>query len=186
VRDFKGRRYWLVGASEGLGLALARLLRAEGAEVVISARNAARLAEVAAELPGVQVQAMDVAEDASVAAAARAVGPVDGLVFLAGVYWPMKADTLDAAKLVAMCDVNFTDCARVLGAVVPGMVARGRGHVVLTGSLSGYRGLPGAMGYAASKSGVMALAESLEADLRGSGIEVQLGNPGFIQTRLTA
>lgn len=185
MRDFRGKRYWLIGASEGLGLALARALRAEGAKVVISARNPDRLATLTGELPGIEVRPMDVADDASVAAAAAAVGPVDGMVFLAGVYWPMKADALDAKALVDMCDVNFTGCARVLAQVVPPMVERGRGHVVLTGSLSGYRGLPGAMGYAASKAGVMALAECLEADLRGSGVKVQLANPGFIATRLT-
>ena len=126
MRDFRGKRYWLLGASEGLGLALARMLMAEGATVVVSGRNAVRLAEVQGELPGALVQAVDVASAASVKAAAEAIGPVDGLVVLAGVYWPMKADALEADKLVAMCDVNFTGCARVLGAVVPGMVARGR------------------------------------------------------------
>ena len=85
-----------------------------------------------------------------------------------------------------MCNVNFTGCARVVGAVLPGMVARGTGHVVITGSLSGFRGLPGSVGYSASKAGVMSLAECLYADLRGSGIKVQLANPGFIRTRLTA
>jgi short-subunit dehydrogenase len=98
----------------------------------------------------------------------------------------MTAQEVDAEKLVQMAEVNFTGCARILGAVLPGMLARGRGHIVLTGSLSGFRGLPGALGYQASKAGVMALAECLYADLRGSGIKVQLANPGFIRTRLTA
>jgi NAD(P)-dependent dehydrogenase (short-subunit alcohol dehydrogenase family) len=186
MREFGGRRYWLVGGSEGLGLALARALTAAGAQVVVSGRDAGRLAAVQAEMPGAEVQAMDVGSDVSVAEAAAAVGAVDGLVFLAGVYWPMAAQEIDSEKLVAMCNVNFTGCARVLGAVVPAMVARGAGHVVITGSLSGYRGLPGAMGYAASKAGVMSLAECLYADLRGTGVTVQLGSPGFIRTRLTA
>ena len=187
MRDFAGKRYWLVGASEGLGQALAERLSAAGAEVILSARNADRLAEVAATLPGKALLVpVDVADSASVRAAAAAAGPLDGVVFLAGVYWPMKAQAWDADQAEAMCDVNLTGCVRVIGAVLPGMVARGRGHVVITGSLSGFRGLPGAIGYGASKAGCMALAESMQADLRGSGITVQLSNPGFIRTRLTA
>lgn len=184
--SFRGKRYWLVGASEGLGLALARGLVAEGAEVILSARSVDRLSEACAGLPGSRAVVVDVADSASVAAAVGQVGDVDGVVFLAGVYWPMTAQAVDAGQLAAMCEVNFTGCARVVGAVLPAMVARGAGHLVITGSLSGFRGLPGAVGYAASKAGVMALAESLYADLRGSGIKVQLANPGFIRTRLTA
>ena len=187
MRDFAGKRYWLVGASEGLGQALAERLSAAGAEVILSARNADRLAEVAAALPGkAMVVPVDVADTLSVRAAAAAAGPLDGVVFLAGVYWPMKAQDWNADQAETMCDVNLTGCVRVIGAALPDMVARGRGHVVITGSLSGFRGLPGAIGYGASKAGVMALAESMQADLRGTGITVQLSNPGFIRTRLTA
>jgi NADP-dependent 3-hydroxy acid dehydrogenase YdfG len=186
MRDWTGKRYWLVGASEGLGLALAQLLSRAGAEVILSARSQDRLTAAVATLPGKASSVpCDVSDRASVQAAADQIGPVDGVVYLAGVYWPTKAQDWNAEQVEAMCDINFTGCARVMGAVMPGMVARGRGHLVITGSLSGFRGLPGAIGYAASKAGTMALAESMYADLRDSGIDVQIANPGFIRTRLT-
>lgn len=181
-----GKRYWLVGASEGLGEALAKKLSAAGVELILSARSGKRLQNVADGLPGkAQVITMDVSDAESVAQAAARAGDIDGFVFLAGVYWPMKATEWDAEKASAMADVNFTGAIRVLGHVVPQMVSRDSGHIVLTGSLSGFRGLPGAIGYAASKAGLMSLAESMRADLHRTGIRVQLANPGFIKTRLT-
>lgn len=187
MREFNGKRYWLVGASEGLGLALARKLNAAGAEVILSGRDALRLNAAVHAMPGKASGVVcDVASTESVKAAAAEAGALDGVVFLAGVYWPMAAQDWDAAQVEAMCDVNFTGAHRVVGAVLPDMLLKKRGHLVITGSLSGFRGLPGAVGYAASKAGVMAMAESLHADLRGSGITVQLANPGFIKTRLTA
>ena len=186
MTDWTGKRYWLVGASEGLGQALAHKLSAAGAEVIVSARNAERLDELVAALPGrARAVPVDVSNDDSVAMAAAAIGEIDGLVYLAGAYWPMPATAWKAHEATVMADVNFTGAVRVLGAVVPAMVARDAGHLVLTGSLSGFRGLPGAIGYAASKAGVMALAESMHCDLRRTGVRVQLANPGFIKTRLT-
>ncbi len=182
---FSGKRYWLVGASEGLGLALAQRMAQAGADVILSARNAEKLAQAAASIPRARAVAMDVGDKASVTAAAIEVGAIDGMIFLAGIYTPTTAQTWTATEVEAMCDVNFTGCTRVVGAVLPAMVARDAGHIVITGSLSGFRGLPGAIGYAASKAGTMVLAECLYADLRGSGVRVQLGNPGFIRTRLT-
>ncbi|QBF33713.1 SDR family oxidoreductase [Thalassococcus sp. S3] len=183
---FKGKTYWLVGASEGLGAALARKLSRAGAIVILSARNEDKLKELAADLPGeARVQTIDVADDESVKAAAEAVGEVDGVVYLAGVYWPFKSQDWDADQATAMADINFTGLVRVMGQVLPAMVARDSGHIVITGSLSGFRGLPGAIGYAASKAGTMALAESMYADLKDTGVKVQLANPGFIKTRLT-
>ncbi|MCH2166248.1 MAG: SDR family NAD(P)-dependent oxidoreductase [Oceanicola sp.] len=186
MRDFTGKRYWLVGASEGLGRALAEGLSRRGAHLVLSARNRDRLEELAAALPGAaEALPMDISDSASVRAAAAEMGPVDGVIFLAGVYWPMKATEWDADKAEAMADINFTGAVRVLGQVVPDMVARDAGHIVITGSLSAFRGLPGAVGYAASKAGTMSLAESLYYDLRKTGVDVQLANPGYIRTRLT-
>lgn len=186
MRDWQAKRYWLIGASEGLGASLAHVISSAGAEVIVSARSQDKLDALVSQLPGrASAQALDVSDRASVEAAAAAIGPVDGMVFLAGVYWPMKAQEWDAEKAEAMADINFTGAIRAVGAVMPAMQERGSGHIVITGSLSGFRGLPGAIGYAASKAGTMVLAESLYADLRGTDIDVQLANPGFIRTRLT-
>lgn len=186
MRKLSGKTYWLVGASEGLGRALAEKLSKAGVSLVLSARGTDALQSLADSLPGpARVVACDVSDRASVVAAAEQAGAVDGVVFLAGVYWPQPAQDWNAEQVEAMFDVNLTGAARVLGQVVPAMVARGAGHVVITGSLSGYRGLPGAIGYASSKAGLMHLAESMHCDLRGTGVDVQLAVPGFIRTRLT-
>ncbi|WP_445944257.1 SDR family NAD(P)-dependent oxidoreductase [Roseicyclus sp.] len=186
MRDFKSKRYWLVGASEGLGRALALKLSQAGAEVILSARSTERLDALAAELPGpAQVVAMDIADRDSVAQAWGQLGRIDGMVFLAGVYWPQSAKAWNGPEVEAMFDINLTGAARVLAHVVPDFVARDAGHIVLTGSLSGFRGLPGAIGYAASKAGLYSLAESLDGDLKDTSVDVQLVNPGFIRTRLT-
>lgn len=186
MRSWANKRYWLVGASEGLGAALAHRLSACGVELVLSARSESRLRALAETLPGrVEILPMDVADINSVHAAADAVGQIDGMVFLAGVYWPMAATDWRSDEAVQMADVNFTGLIRVLGDVVPAMVDRDSGHIVITGSLAGFRGLPNAIGYGASKAGTVSLAESLHADLRRTGIDVQLVNPGFIRTRLT-
>jgi len=186
MRIWQGKRYWLVGASEGLGKALALKISAAGGEVILSARSEESLAETVAEMPGrASYQTLDIADDESVRAAAEAVGAVDGLVLLAGVYWPFGADSWDADKAVKMADINFTGYMRVLGQVVPSMVEKDDGHIVITSSLTGFRGLPGSIGYTASKAATMSLAECMYADLRKTGVDVQVANPGFIKTRLT-
>lgn len=186
MRHWAGKRYWLVGASEGLGRALAMRLSRRGVHLVLSARSAERLEELADSLPGsAECLPLDIRDSAAVAAAVQGVGEIDGIVFLAGAYWPMRAQDWNAERAETMIDVNLTGAVRVMGAVVPGFVARGRGHVVIVGSLAGFRGLPGAIGYAASKAGLMHLAEDMRADLHRTGVEVQLVNPGFIRTRLT-
>lgn len=184
--NFEGKKYWLVGASEGLGRALALRMSQAGAELILSARNSQRLVELSADLPGPsQVLTMDIADTDSVARAGPKLRDIDGVVFLAGVYWPMPATDWNGADALAMANINFTGAFRVLDQVMEQFLAVDKGHIVITGSLSGFRGLPRSIGYSASKAGVMALAESLYADLRTTGIRVQIANPGFIKTRLT-
>lgn len=184
--DWQGKRYWLVGASAGLGAALAHKISSAGAEVIVSARSEGKLAELVDALPGkASYEAIDVQDIDSVRAAVTAVGDVDGIVYLAGAYWPFGAKAWEADHATAMIDVNLTGLVRVLGEVVPGMVAKDAGHIVITSSLTAFRGLPRSIGYTASKAGTMSLAECMYADLRKTGVKVQVINPGFIKTQLT-
>lgn len=186
MKDWTGKRYWLVGASEGLGRELALTMSRAGVEVIVSARSEDRLKDLVDELPGkASYVTVDVTDRAAVEAAAKDVGPIDGMVYLAGVYWPMTSGEWDNEKAEMMAEVNYLGASRVVGSVINDMVARDAGHIVLTGSLSGFRGLAGTIGYGASKAGIMYLAEGMYADLRKTGVQVQLANPGFIKTRLT-
>ena len=181
----KGQRIWLVGASEGLGRALALALAAEGAQLILSARNGARLQTLAEQIPGAEVQAMDVTDLDAVRRVAADLGVIDGLIYNAGAYEPMRATQWNSDAALLMTDVNFTGALRVLGETVPQMVQRGAGEITLVGSLAGYRGLPASVGYGASKAALVSLAETMRHDLKGSGVTVRLVNPGFIRTRLT-
>ena len=186
MMQWQGKRYWLVGASDGLGAALAERLSKAGAHVILSARSEEKLQALADSLPGqAQVVTLDVSDADSVAEAAEQIGPVDGVVYLAGVYWPFGAKEWNAEQANAMADINFTGLMRVMGQVVPSMVSRDAGHIVITSSLTGFRGLPGSIGYTASKAATMSLAECMYADLRKTGVKVQVVNPGFIKTQLT-
>ena len=179
------RDWWIVGASEGLGRALASRLDADRASLVLSARNAERLAGIAGGLRDALAVPMDVTDQASVMQAVEAAGPVEGFIYCVGQYEPMSARDWDTESAIAMTEANYIGALRVLGGVLPTMRARDSGRIVLVGSIAGYRGLPGAIGYGASKAALMHLAENLRFDLRGTGIRVQIVNPGFIDTRLT-
>jgi short-subunit dehydrogenase len=182
-----GKTYWLIGASEGLGRALARELSDAGATLVISARNRDRLEDLAALLPSpAHVAPLDLRETSSVEAAFVELPPLDGMIYCAGAYDPVAATGWDPVAVETMFDVNLTGAARALGAIVPALVKKGGGHIVLIGSLAGVSGLPRSIGYGASKAGLIQLAESLRIDLPRPAFKVQLINPGFIETRLTA
>ncbi|WP_420585683.1 SDR family NAD(P)-dependent oxidoreductase [Ruegeria sp.] len=185
MSSFNGKTYWIVGASEGLGRALAEALSRHGAHLVLSARNADRLAEICASLPNARAVPFDVTDLDAVRRAVAETGEVDGLVYNAGAYEPMRSGDWDTEAVLAMTDVNYTGALRVLGETMPGFVRAGRGDITLIGSLSGYRGLPAAVGYAASKAALVSLAETMRFDLKDSGVTVRIVNPGFIKTRLT-
>jgi len=179
-----GKKYWIIGASEGLGRELAIQLSNLGVELIVSARNEIRLNELSLRTKA-KVIPLDVLDINAVRKAFNAVGRIDGIVYAAGDYTPLNSTVWNIDEVDKMIAINFTGVARVLGLVVPKFIAQNYGHIVMIGSLSGFRGLPNAIGYGASKAGMMHLAENIKADLYKSNIKVQLINPGFIKTRLT-
>ena len=186
MRNFSGKRYWLIGASEGLGEVLARRMSGAGVELILSARDETKLNTIVETLPNkAMALPCDVGSQANVDAAVSQLGDVDGVVYLAGVYWPMPATEWKSAQATKMVDINLTGAMRALGPVVEKFVERDQGHIVITGSLVGFRGLPKSIGYTAAKAGLMTLAESMYYDLRKTGVSVQMVNPGYIKTRLT-
>lgn len=189
IRDWSGQRVWLVGASTGIGRALAEKLHALGARVIVSARTATALDEFVQSHPGSIALPFDVTAPESVLAAARealALGPLDLVCYCAGHYLPMRATAMDQEQLQRHHEVNMAGALRVLGAVIPAMLARQQGHVSLISSVAGYRGLPNSLAYGPTKAALINLAETLYLDLHDHGLGVSLINPGFVETPLTA
>jgi short-subunit dehydrogenase len=188
------RRVWLIGASDGIGAALARRLAAEGDTLALSARHTGKMQALCSELSGTGhlVLPLDVRDPPSITAAWQAIqekwaqsGGIDLFIYNAGAYEPMGAKVFDLAAVESIMEVNITGAFRALAAILPGFLMRNRGHIVLVGSIAGYRGLPNAMGYGASKAAINHLAENLKLDLADTRIKVQRVTPGFVKTQLT-
>ena len=131
----------------------------------------------------------DATDSAAVADAARevteALGGLDTVIWCAAYWKKSDAAAWDAAEFARHVDVNLLGFNRVLAAVLPGMVERGRGHIVGVASVAGYRGLPGAEAYGATKAAQLNMLEAMRISLRRRGVRVTTVAPGFVRTELT-
>jgi NAD(P)-dependent dehydrogenase (short-subunit alcohol dehydrogenase family) len=193
MRNWQGRRVWLVGASSGIGLACAKALHAAGAKVVISARDLGLLSEWAEacnqQEVTVELLTLDVTDALQVKYATRQVaanGPLDLLLYCAGHYRAQRATAFDLNDMLRHQEVNYSGLLRVLDAALPLFLQQGFGHISLVSSVAGWRGLPNGLAYGPTKAAVTHLAETLYMDLQDKGIGVSLINPGFVATPLTA
>lgn len=191
THPLRGKKIWLIGASEGIGRALAIDLAKHGGHLALSARNETALKELADSLEGKthMIAPCDVRNESSVDQAfsniVAAWQKFDMLIYNAGSYEPMSTTKFDLPAIEAMVDVNFRGALRALKNTIPCFLAANTGHIALVGSIAGYRGLPNALGYGASKAALIHLAENLACDLYNTNIKVQVINPGFVKTRLT-
>mgnify|MGYP001373301298 CR=1 FL=1 len=195
IRQWRGRRVWLIGASDGIGLALGRELLKQGASLVVSARRAEALSQEFPE-PSVTKCPLDVTDPRSLQQTIRHLQQIEQLpdvvIWLVGQYEPSPLLELQPERAKAVLQVNLLSAYDALAAVLPiWQEALGqhrwpfRPHWVFFSSVAGYRGLPMAADYGASKAGLTYLAQVAHLELQPRGIDVSVVCPGFVQTRLT-
>ncbi|MEO7241956.1 MAG: SDR family NAD(P)-dependent oxidoreductase [Variovorax sp.] len=190
IREWRGKTAWIIGASSGIGRAVAVALLDAGAHVAVSARDQDALETLATGYPHgrVTVLPLDVNDMEALAAAhARLVqiAAIDLLLYCAGYYKGLRAFVLDREEMLRHQQVNYVGAINVLAAVLPTLQARGAGHVSLVASVAGYRGLPMCAAYGPTKAALTHLAEAMYIDLHPLGIDVSVIQPGFVETPLT-
>jgi len=191
VTSWKDKRVWVIGASSGIGAAVAQRLLQEGARVVLSARRHDQLLVVAADHPQAAVIDFDVTDAAAWSPAmSRAIqffgGGIDLVVMGAARYDPSHSWELELGQVEKSFDLNVVSVYRGLSVLVPELVQAGAGGIALIGSVSAYTGLPRALIYGATKAALNNLAQTLYFELAPKGLSVYLINPGFVQTPMTA
>ncbi len=185
MKPLDGQLALVTGASSGIGLATARALAAAGARLVLAARRAERLKELAQELPGAEALILDV-RDAKRVQAELGSRSFDLVVANAGLgrgLGPLqegKAEDWDE-----MLDTNVKGLLHTLRATLPAMLARERGDVVVLGSVAGRQVYPGGNVYCASKFAVRALYEGLRLDAAGKGIRFTTVDPGLVESEFS-
>lgn len=183
---FGGRRIWIIGASAGIGEALARAFAAESARLILSARDEAALRALAQDCGDATVLPLDLADRRQLAETVAALSQqdrLDAVICTAALYDPARVADLDPDRTEDMLRVNLLGTIDVARLSPP--LLRDGGQLVLFGSVAGYMGLPGGQAYSATKAAVNNLAESLRIEL-APRVDVRLVCPGFVRSRLTA
>jgi 3-oxoacyl-[acyl-carrier protein] reductase len=189
-RELEGRVALVTGGASGIGLACARELSRRGARVAVADADAAGLSRLARRFGAANLYAIDVADPAAVRRAVadltRRGRRLDILVLAAGicrdaVLWKMTDEAWSR-----VIDVDLSGAAHVLRAAAPALRRQRRGRVVFISSINGRRGKFGQSNYAAAKAGLLGLARSAARELAGSGVTVNVVEPGFTTTPMTA
>lgn len=184
MNSYEGKHIWIIGASSGIGRALAFELAAQGAILVLSARSEDKLQALRQELGGAHiVLSLDVSDEEAVVKAAQSITHIDSVIFMAAIYEPAPLSKLQIKSVHKMVNINLNGAFNIVHAVLPIMKAQAEGQIVLCGSVAGYRGLPKGQPYSATKAAVINLAESLRAE--EPYLDIKVINPGFVRTPLT-
>ena len=183
--EIEGKRILVSGATGGLGAAIARLLAAEGASLVLSARDPGSLRDLASTLEGGtarhEVVESDLTEPDAPEKLIAQSGDLDGLVANAGLPGTGKLESFSDDELRRVVRVNFETPLVMARELAPGFAAKGEGHILFVASLAGKVASPRGSLYSATKFGLRGLAFGLREDLRPEGIGVSVVSPGFVR-----
>ena len=187
--SFNGEVIWIIGASSGIGHALAIELAGRGATLALSARRKEELEKLKQQLGERHIlYPLDVADGELTTRTAKAIhaakGRIDRVIFMSAAYTPLQLDALDMLVTKHMIEVNILGAFNVVHAVLPLLKEQKSGQMALCGSVAGYTGLSGGQPYSATKAAVINLAESLYAECP-KHMDVKLISPGFVRTALT-
>jgi NADP-dependent 3-hydroxy acid dehydrogenase YdfG len=192
IDSFVNERIWIIGASSGIGEACTKAFIKAGAKVALSSRRAERLETLAQSTESGQalVLPLDVTQQEQLDSAYRSIietwGGLDLLLFVSGVYTPLRADNFEFDIAQKTIDANLLGPMRAVSIVMPDMLKVKAGHIAIVGSVAGYSGLPKALAYGPSKAGIINFCETLYYDLLPQGISVHMISPGFVATEATA
>ena len=180
---------WITGASSGIGKALAIKFANQGWQVAASARRENLLKDLNNQNPNIHPFPLDVnKEDEAKNVFQNIIGKfktIDISVFCTGIHDPESEKLLNSKKIREIMETNFFGTLNCVMAVNTYFREKKNGHISIVSSVAGYRGLPAASGYCASKSALISLAESLYFDFKRYNVRVSVINPGFIKTPMT-
>ncbi len=190
MKNYQSKRVWIIGASSGIGHALAYELDRRGASLVLSARTKSALVKLNDDLKGSHsIRALDVSEYQQVVDCVKAISasdsPIDCVIFMAAVYQPMRLEQLDMEHLDQQLRINFNAAFYIINAVLPVLKQQDSAQLAFCASVAGYRGLAGGQPYSATKAALINLTESLKTELNNSNIDIRLICPGFVRTPMT-
>ncbi len=190
VERIRGKVAIVTGATGGIGTEIARSLARHGARLVLSGRNSAALATLAAELQRSGAEAVSIASDVTdpaaverlVAEATAALGGIDIIVCNAGIYVRGAVKDLPLESIRQCMETNYYGAVHLIRAVLPGMLARGSGHIVAVSSVDGKKGLIPDAAYAASKYALTGFMDVLRQELHGTGVYASTIFPERVDT----
>ncbi|MDO9181285.1 MAG: SDR family NAD(P)-dependent oxidoreductase [Bacteriovorax sp.] len=187
ISNWQNKNIWLIGASSGIGKALAINLIKAGANVYISSRKEKLLLEIKDQYPAqTTVLPLDVLDVEQIKNQFAKIQEIDLIIYLAADYSPLSVTNLDITEATKIVNVNLLGAINISSVVLPRLIKQQNGHLSFVASIAGYIGLPHSSIYGATKAALINMAESFYCECKEFNVDISIINPGFVETNLTS